>query len=60
MRKLTQFFCRHRYSEMNLWVSYNKCTYTVKIRNYCVKCGKRIEMEIPLERLLLVLKGGAE
>ena len=45
MAKIKQLFCRHRYADKNLdIVEINHYTDTVRLRNYCVKCGKPYEV----------------
>ena len=45
MAKIKQLFCRHRYADKNLdIVEINHYTDTVRLRNYCVKCGKPREI----------------
>lgn len=45
MPKIKQLFCRHRYADKNLdIVEINHYTDTVRLRNYCVKCGKPYEV----------------
>lgn len=47
MAKIKQLFCRHRYADKNLdIVEINHYTDTVRLRNYCVKCGKPYEMRL--------------
>lgn len=45
MAKIKQLFCCHRYADKNLdIVEINHYTDTVRLRNYCVKCGKPYEV----------------
>ena len=37
----------HRYSPLKIVSCRNAINFTIKLRNYCVKCGKMIEFEIP-------------
>lgn len=47
MAKIKQLFCRHRYADKNLdIVEINHYTDTVRLRNYCVKCGKPYEVRL--------------
>lgn len=46
MSKIKQLFCRHRYADTNLdIVEINHYTDTVRLKNYCVKCGKPYEVK---------------
>ena len=46
MSKIKQLLCRHRYADKNLdIVEINHYTDTVRLRNYCVKCGKPYEVK---------------
>ena len=46
MAKFKQMFCRHRYADKNLdIVEINNYTDKVRLRNYCVKCGKPYEVK---------------
>ena len=46
MARIKQLFCRHRYADKNLGiVEINHYTDTVRLRNYCVKCGKPYEVK---------------
>ena len=46
--RIKQFFCRHRYADKNLAVGrMDEATDTVIFRNYCVRCGKHIEICLP-------------
>ena len=47
MAKIKQLFCRHRYADKNLdIVEINHYTDIVRLRNYCVKCGKPYEVSL--------------
>ena len=37
----------HRYSPSKIVSCRNEVNFTIKLRNFCVKCGKMIEFEIP-------------
>ena len=44
--RIKQLFCRHRYADKNLGiVEINHYTDTVRLKNYCVKCGKPYEIK---------------
>lgn len=44
--KLKQMLCRHKYADVNMRiVEINRYTDTVRLCNYCVKCGKWLEMK---------------
>ena len=45
--KLKQMLCRHRYADIRFdVVEINHCTDTVRILNYCVRCGKPYEVKL--------------
>ena len=47
MSKIKQLLCSHRYADKNLdVVEINRYTDTVRLRNYCVKCGKPFEVKV--------------
>lgn len=47
MKKLKQMFCPHKYADINIdIVEINHYTNTVRLRNYCVLCGKPIEIKL--------------
>ena len=61
----------HRYADIRLdVVEINHCTDTVRIRNYCAKCGKHFEVKVSYSCLFgevnaeikrrLAEKGGVE
>jgi hypothetical protein len=37
----------HRYSPSKVISCRNEANFTIKLRNFCVKCGKMIEFEMP-------------
>ena len=44
--KLKQMLCRHNYADVNMHiVEINHYTDTVRLCNYCVKCGKWYEVK---------------
>ena len=46
MPKIKQLFCRHRYADKNFDITeINRHTDTVRLKNYCVKCGKPYEVQ---------------
>jgi hypothetical protein len=71
MSKIKQVFCRHRFADKNLdIVEINHYTDTVRLKNYCIRCGKPYEMRISYSCIFgemdaetkrrLTEKGGAE
>ena len=47
MAKIKQLFCRHIYADKNVdIVEINYYTDTIRLRNYCVKCGKPYEVRL--------------
>ena len=50
--KLKQMLCRHKYADVNmLIVEINHYTDTVRLCNYCVKCGKWYEGKVSYSRM---------
>ena len=46
MAKIKQMLCRHRYADKNMnIVEINHYTDVVRLRNYCVRCGKPYEVK---------------
>ena len=69
--KLKQMLCRHKYADVNMHiVEINHYTDTVRLCNYCVKCGKWYEVKFSYSCMFgevdaeikrrLSEKGGAE